>query len=351
MIGLYTRLRKSGLTSHLAWRICFVIVPVPLLLVSAVVIVLLGKDHPAGKWSQRHQLAGTAYEVAAGREVHLDRSEIAEQERMRQQAGGEAGGATTTTSTNEKMLTSAAPAKTSDFRELQPGQQLAQMDTAVSEPLTLKTAGKVLLDLRVWMCTISYMLSFGLETALDAALPQLLFALFASASFTAETAAFAASTYGLLNLFFRPLGGIMADMLYHKYRPKGYGLRAKVTLMVVTNISQGLFMLGLGLYVDRKGSPDLGVVMGFIVLIAVFGFIANASAYAVYGHLRPKNIGFVAGLVGSGGNLGGLWYTLIFKTHPGVRAQRTLGKKFVIAGIFNAVAMAVFSWVPLGDAA
>lgn len=207
------------------------------------------------------------------------------------------------------------------------------------------------MDLRVWMVAVSYGLSFGLETALDAALPQLMYALFASPTFTAESAAFAASTYGLLNLFFRPMGGVFSDMLYHKFRPRGYGLRAKVTLMLVTNVFQGLFMLGLGLYVDRSASPTLGVVMGFIVLMAATGFVANAAAYSVYGHLRPKNIGFCAGLIGNFGPLGGICYTLIFKSYPGVRAQRTLGKKFLVAGIVNAVGMAAFAWVPLGDAA
>lgn len=141
MIGLYTRLRDSGLTSALSWRLCFVIVPVPILLLVSGANLLFGKDHPAGKWSQRHQLAGTAYEVAAGREVHLDESERREQERMRQNAGGEHG--------NEKMLTSAAPAKTSDFADVSQGKYDA-VDTAVSEPLTVKTALKVLGDLRVW---------------------------------------------------------------------------------------------------------------------------------------------------------------------------------------------------------
>lgn len=352
MIGLYDRLRKAGLTPHLAWRICFVVVPVPMLFVIAAAILMFGKDHPAGKWSQRHQMAGTAYEVAAGREVHLDHAEIREQERMRERQGGEGGQGATEASSNEKMLTSAAPAKTSDFADLAPGRKLDEVDTAVSEPLTLTTAAKVLTDLRVLMVAVSYLLSFGLETALDAALPQLLYALFASPSFSVEDAAYAASLYGLLNLFFRPAGGVLADYLYRTFRPRGLGLRAKVVLMLSTNIMQGLFMVGMGLYINAASpQPKLGVVMGFMVLLAATGFVANAAAYSVYGHLRPKNVGFVAGLVGGGGNVGGLIYTGIFKLHPGVKAAKTLGTKFWISGIFNCAAMAVFAWVPLGDAA
>lgn len=352
MIGLYQRLHKAGYTEGLAWRLSFVVVPVPLLLVSAAVIMIFGKDHPAGKWSQRHQLAGTAYEVAAGREVHLDHGEIREQERMRQDSGGEEGAAPSSSpGSNEKMVTSLAPAKGADFSDSQPGQKYDQVDTAVSEPLTPKVALKVLADLRVWLCAVSYLLSFGLETAMDAALPQLLFGLFGSPTFTAEDAAFAASTYGLLNLIFRPAGGVFADMLYRRFKPVGYGLRAKVMLMIVTNVMQGLLMVGLGLYVNHSSSLSVAGVLGFIVGIAATGFVANAGAYSVYSHLRPKNVGFVAGLVGSGGAVGGLCYTGIFKTHPGVKAARTLGNKFWIAGIVNIVGILVFSWVPMGDAA
>ncbi|CAO1613682.1 unnamed protein product [Sympodiomycopsis kandeliae] len=349
ILALYDRLRSSGLTSHIAWRICFVIVPVPMLLLLAVVILLLGRDHPAGKWSQRHELPGTAYEITAGREIHLDSGEISAHQRMQFNPSGEV---ETPRGEIEREETFVLAALTSSQgpQQTQPKPTLHQIDTVVPEALTLKTAGRVLIDLRVWMVVVSYMLSFGLETAMDTALPELLYALFESPTFASRSAAFAASLYGLLNLIFPPLGGVLADKLYRTFQPSGYGLRAKVVLMLTSNILQGLFLIGLGLYVDRTASPTLSTVLGFIVLIAAFGFIANAGAYSIYGHLRPKNVGFCAGLVGSGGNIGGLMYIGVFKNQPGSRVSGTLGHKLVIAGIFNTVAVATFSWVPLGDA-
>lgn len=149
------------------------------------------------------------------------------------------------------------------------------------------------------------MLSFGLETAMDAALPQLLFGVFSSPTFTAETSAYLSSTYGLLNLIFRPAGGILADYLYRKYKHTGNGVRAKWYLLLASNCLQGLMMVALGLYVNH-GALTVGGVMGVIVAVAITGFVANAAAYSIYGHLRPKNVGFVAGLVGAGGNIGGI---------------------------------------------
>lgn len=331
MIGIFGGLRNVGLPLHLAWRICFLVLPVPLLFTVAAMIMLLGKDHPAGKWSQRHQLPGTAMEVARGEEVHLDASEARAYE---QQAA----------SRSEK-----GAAKGHDFREVTDEKQVTKMDTAVSEPLTMKSFITVISDLRVWMVALSYMMTFGLETALDAALPNLLFNLFQSPTFTVADAAYIASTYGLCNLYARPLGGVICDILYSKYRHRGLGVRAKVIFLLTMAIAQGILMVGLGVYVDRPGS-SYGGVIGFMVAMATTGFAANGAAYAIYGHLQPKNIGFVAGLVGGCGNIGGLWYTLIFKYQPGVRANRTLGRKFWIAGILNAAALVPFIAVPLGDA-
>ncbi|KAK0544436.1 hypothetical protein OC844_007465, partial [Tilletia horrida] len=44
MIGLLERLRKAGLSDHLAWRVCFLLVPVPMLFLVAAMCLLLGKD-------------------------------------------------------------------------------------------------------------------------------------------------------------------------------------------------------------------------------------------------------------------------------------------------------------------
>lgn len=327
MIGLYERFLKAGLSSHLAWRVCFPTVPVPCLLLVAGMILLFGKDHPAGKWSMRHQFSGTAVAVAQGEKVTLDADEVAEQNRA-------------ATDRAEK----AAPAKGVEFRpEAQPD-TVATIDTAQSEPLTAKTLGKILLDLRVWMCFMSYLLTFGLETAMDAALPGLLTTLFVSPTFTVADAAYAASTYGLLNIFARPMGGIIADLLYSRY-----GLRSKVLWLLATAFSQGIAMIGLGIYIN-KGDATIGGVIGFIVLIAVTGFAANGACYAVYGHLRPKNIGAVAGIVGAGGNVGGLLYTGIFKALQGSRQRSNLGTKFWVAGVVNSAAILPFIFVPLGDA-
>lgn len=332
MIGLYEGLHKRGLSPHLAWRICFLVMPVPLLFFVAALMMLIAKDHPAGKWSQRHQLPGTAIAIGRGEDVHLDSSE-------RQQYEG-----------HEDSRQEKGPMKTSDFREVaSDATQLTSIDIAVSEPLTVQAAIAVVKDLRVWMVALSYLITFGLETSLDAALPTLLNQLFASQSFTSIDAAYVASTYGLCNLYARPLGGIACDILYRRFEGRGLGVRAKVVFLLITAIAQGLFLVGLGVYIDH-GKASLGGVIGFMVALATTGFAANGAAYAIYGHLRPRNNGTVAGIVGACGNIGGLIFTGIYLHQPGTKADRTLGRKFWIAGILNVAVLLPFSFVPMGNA-
>ncbi|KAE8225066.1 hypothetical protein CF319_g2132 [Tilletia indica] len=318
MIGLYERLVKSGLTSSLAWRVCFPIVPVPMLLLIAGMCLLFGKDCPQGPWSARHRTEGTAIDVARGDMPHLDAAE------RRAMDDAQA-------SNNEKAISKGA-----DFADI-PRTDVLTMDTAVAEPVTLKVLGKVLTDSRVWLCALAYMTTFGLETAMDAALPGLILTLFQSPNFKVDDAAYVAATYGLLNLFARALGGIGADVLYARY-----GLISKVHFLIVTGLAQGVLMIGLGFYVNN-GAASLGGVIGFMVGLGITGFAANGAAYALYSHLRPRNIGVVAGLVGGFGNIGGLIYTAIFRQHPGARTplKNTLGTKFAIAGYFNVGAIMV----------
>ena len=55
MIALYNGLISAGLTPRIAWRVAFVVVPVPILLIVASCILIFGTDHPAGKWSDRRK--------------------------------------------------------------------------------------------------------------------------------------------------------------------------------------------------------------------------------------------------------------------------------------------------------
>lgn len=60
MIALFNQLLADGMSPHIAWRVAFAIVPVPILLFVAAATLIFGTDHPAGKWSDRHGAVATA---------------------------------------------------------------------------------------------------------------------------------------------------------------------------------------------------------------------------------------------------------------------------------------------------
>lgn len=59
MIALFNQLLADGMSPHVAWRVAFAIVPVPILLSVAAAILMFGTDHPAGKWSDRYKAVAT----------------------------------------------------------------------------------------------------------------------------------------------------------------------------------------------------------------------------------------------------------------------------------------------------
>ncbi|GAA5999897.1 hypothetical protein JCM10207_005961 [Rhodosporidiobolus poonsookiae] len=313
-VALFQRLVDGGLSSHSAWRAAFAIVPVPCLLLVAAATVFFGTDHPAGKWSARHTLPATAVAARQGYLAKLDASERAViEQKMREKKSG----------------TGHVQAAEEDAED----EALAEipLDVAVSEPLTWKSFVEIMTAAHTWLPSLMYMTTFGAELALDGNLANVLYADHKSATFGQIDAGYLAAVFGLLNLFTRPGGGFIADMLYRRF-----GLGGKKYSTALLGFLQGMMLLAFGLYSLTKHNagekPDLGVQMGLIVLIAIFCEVANGTNFALVPHCAPRNPGFTSGLVGAFGNLGGIFYALMFRYHP----EKSWSNAFIAAGTFSA---------------
>lgn len=301
MIALYNALLSDGLSSHMAWRVAFVVVPVPILLAIATAILVFGTDHPAGKWSDRH----TAI-------VHQNATE--EQNRV---------------IVDEKGLTTHGGTyhdtdKQDEYSKIHVTVGLAQeIDYAVNEPLTLALAWKVITTPVTWLPALAYLTTFGYELAIDANLANILLSLYKSPTFGQTKAGYIAATFGMLNVFTRPLGGYFGDVVYKKF-----GVPGKKYLTISFGIVQGLFSLGLGLYINNSHRPSLTVVMVLLVILAMANEAANGANFSLVPHCNPCSNGFMSGLVGSMGNFGGIVFAMIFRFQPS-----PIGKAFWISGI------------------
>jgi len=113
--------------------------------------------------------------------------------------------------------------------------------------------------------------------------------------------------FGLLNVVFRPLGGVVADVLYH-YTGSVW---VKKMWVVFCGVSMGCFELAIGLTNPHHEATMFGLVAG----LAIFMDASNGANFAVVPHVHPFANGIVSGFVGAFGNLGGIIFAIIFRYH------------------------------------
>jgi MFS transporter, NNP family, nitrate/nitrite transporter len=155
-------------------------------------------------------------------------------------------------------------------------------------------------DIRTWILFLAYGACFGIEITFDNVA-----ALYFTETFSCDlkTAGLLAGAFGFMNIFARAVGGIVADKV-----GASYGMSGKGWLLAGFLIMEGL---GIMLF-SQTGSIGFAVMamLGF----AMFLKMANGATYAIVPFIDTKNVGSIAGIVGAGGNLGGVLAGFLFKS-------------------------------------
>lgn len=158
----------------------------------------------------------------------------------------------------------------------------------------------LLLDWRIWALTLAYGMCFGMEITFDNVA-----ALHFTDTFqlSQSSAGFWAGIFGFMNLFARALGGYISDKAGARY-----GMKGKGWLLALVLLAEGI---GLLLFA-QAGSLTMAIIsmLGF----ALFLKMANGATYGIVPFLHQKNAGMVSGIVGAGGNLGGMMFGFLFKS-------------------------------------
>ena len=89
--------------------------------------------------------------------------------------------------------------------------------------------------------------------------------------------------FGLLNVIFRPAGGIMSDMVY---RFSG-SLWGKKMLMHFLGIMAGVFIIIIGVRNPHSEAMMFGLMTG----LAFFTESSNGSCFSLVPHVRPTSNG------------------------------------------------------------
>nr|WP_262713224.1 NarK family nitrate/nitrite MFS transporter [Chitinophaga japonensis] len=193
-----------------------------------------------------------------------------------------------------------------------------------------KTDWSVLADWRIWALTLAYAMCFGMEITFDN-VASLHFV--DSFGLSQRSAGFWAGVFGFMNIFARALGGIVSDKVGAKAGMKGKG---RLLALVLLLEGAGLLLFA------QAGSLVLAItaMLGF----ALFLKMANGATYGIVPFINEKNVGLVSGIVGAGGNLGGMLFGFLFKsdTITYVEAFQYIG--YVVIAV--SVIVMITSFVP-----
>lgn len=321
MPAIYDSLvHTSGLPSHKAWRVAYVI-PFIIITFVALCMLFLCEDTPTGKWSERHLWAkesnGTTV-ASDGNIVDIN-------------SGAFTSGMTTphNAATIDIEKKGAQTPQISDADTSTIGQMdLFKQDTVVSP--TRREALSVALSLSTMALAIPYACSFGSELAVNSILGSYYTENFPNMGQT-ESGQWAAM-FGLLNVVFRPAGGLFGDLVY-QYTDKVWSKKLLITFL---GVSMGAFQLAIGLSNPSTEAAMFGLIAG----LAFFLEASNGANFALVPHVHPFANGIVSGIVGGFGNLGGIVFAIIFR-YNGSDYARSMW----IIGVISLVANMAVSWI------
>ncbi|MEO6150424.1 MAG: NarK family nitrate/nitrite MFS transporter [Mucilaginibacter sp.] len=163
-----------------------------------------------------------------------------------------------------------------------------------------KTDWSVLADWRIWALTAAYAMCFGMEITFDN-VASLHFV--DSFGLSQSSAGFWAGIFGFMNIFARALGGIVSDKVGGKF-----GMRGKGLLLAGVLLLEGVGLL----FFAHSGSLTMAIVS--MLTFALFLKMSNGATYGIVPFVNAKNVGLVSGIVGAGGNFGGMCFGMLFKS-------------------------------------
>ncbi len=157
---------------------------------------------------------------------------------------------------------------------------------------TKKNDWTVLADWRVWSLSLAYAVCFGMEITFD---------------------------------------GIAADRAGKKFGMRGKGLL----------LGSVLLLEGVGLmFFAKAGALDMAIIS--MLSFALFLKMANGATYAIVPFVNSKNVGMVSGIVGAGGNVGGMLFRFLFKSSAISYAQAFLYIGLTVLAVSSIVFLTKF---------
>lgn len=193
-----------------------------------------------------------------------------------------------------------------------------------------KTNWSILADWRIAALTMAYAMCFGMEITFDNVASLHFVDTF---HLSQHSAGFWAGCFGMMNLFARALGGFLSDKAGNRW-----GLSGKGSLLAAALVLEGTGLIAFA------HAPTFVIAIAFMLTFALFLKMANGAVYGIVPFVNEKNVGLISGIVGAGGNLGGMLFGFLFRSESITYAQA-----FTYIGItvlIVAAIMAITRWRP-----
>jgi NNP family nitrate/nitrite transporter-like MFS transporter len=150
-----------------------------------------------------------------------------------------------------------------------------------------------------WLLAIQYGCCFGVELTVNNTMSTYFQERF---DLDLVTAGAVASSFGLMNLFARAIGGLLSDTLNNKI-----GFSGRLWAQMICLLVEGSMLVVF----SRMDVLEAAVPM--LVLFSIGVQMSEGSSFGIVPYIRPNATGSVAGVVGDGGNKGAVCWGFIFK--------------------------------------
>jgi NNP family nitrate/nitrite transporter-like MFS transporter len=173
-----------------------------------------------------------------------------------------------------------------------------------------------------WLLFVQYGCCFGVEITMTNAA-----ALYFKDEFglSTESAAAIASIFGWMNLFARGIGGFLSDMT-----SATYGMRGRLWIQTATLIAEGTLVCIF------STTHTLGMAIFVMVIFSIFVQAAEGSTFGIVPYVNYSVTGSISGIVGAGGNVGGVIFSLLFLQHGDRKAFLWMGCLVLMSSILTA---------------
>jgi MFS transporter, NNP family, nitrate/nitrite transporter len=146
-----------------------------------------------------------------------------------------------------------------------------------------------LANYRTWILALTYGYCFGVELTVNNIAAQYFFDRFGT---SLRTAGMVAASFGLVNIFSRPIGGFISDEMSRRF-----GIRGRLWGLWTVQTVEGVLCIVLGL---AKGS--FGASVGVMILFSLFVQAAEGLVFGLVPFVSRRSLGVVNGMTGAGGS-------------------------------------------------